>query len=140
MLLLPGSSNYGSTRTICCKLLDTIGLKPLAIFGIAVMTYATWELTKLNMDTPYMTIMGIYVLRSFGMAFIMMPMVTAAINALPEPFASHGNAFLNTMRQLAGSIGTAILVTVMTTQTTQHLSAFGEELDKTNPVVQDHMH
>jgi hypothetical protein len=32
------------------------------------MTYATWELTKLNMDTPYMTIMGIYVLRSFGMA------------------------------------------------------------------------
>ncbi|MGU3126580.1 hypothetical protein ACVXZZ_04230 [Staphylococcus aureus] len=43
------------------------------------------------------------------------------------------------MRQLAGSIGTAILVTVMTTQTTQHLSAFGEELDKTNPVVQDHM-
>lgn len=65
------------------KLLDTIGLKPLAIFGIAVMTYATWELTKLNMDTPYMTIMGIYVLRSFGMAFIMMPMVTAAINALP---------------------------------------------------------
>ena len=27
----------------------------------------------------------------------------------------------------------------MTTQTTQHLSAFGEELDKTNPVVQDHM-
>ncbi|MQH28366.1 MFS transporter, partial [Escherichia coli] len=35
--------------------------------------------------------------------------------------------------------GTAILVTAMTTQTTQHLSAFGEELDKTNPVVQDHM-
>ena len=43
------------------------------------------------------------------------------------------------MRQLAGSIGTAILVTVMTTQQTNHLSAFSEELDKTNPVIQDHM-
>ncbi len=139
LLLLPGSLIMGLLGPFAGKLLDTIGLKPLAIFGIAVMTYATWELTKLNMDTPYMTIMGIYVLRSFGMAFIMMPMVTAAINALPERLASHGNAFLNTMRQLAGSIGTAILVTVMTTQTTQHLSAFGEELDKTNPVVQDHM-
>lgn len=138
-LLLPGSLIMGLLGPFAGKLLDTIGLKPLAIFGIAVMTYATWELTKLNMDTPYMTIMGIYVLRSFGMAFIMMPMVTAAINALPGRLASHGNAFLNTMRQLAGSIGTAILVTVMTTQTTQHLSAFGEELDKTNPVVQDHM-
>ncbi|HEH5612029.1 TPA: DHA2 family efflux MFS transporter permease subunit [Staphylococcus aureus] len=139
LLLLPGSLIMGLLGPFAGKLLDTIGLKPLAIFGIAVVTYATWELTKLNMDTPYMTIMGIYVLRSFGMAFIMMPMVTAAINALPGRLASHGNAFLNTMRQLAGSIGTAILVTVMTTQTTQHLSAFGEELDKTNPVVQDHM-
>ncbi|HDK3814923.1 TPA: DHA2 family efflux MFS transporter permease subunit [Staphylococcus aureus] len=139
LLLLPGSLIMGLLGPFAGKLLDKIGLKPLAIFGIAVMTYATWELTKLNMDTPYMTIMGIYVLRSFGMAFIMMPMVTAAINALPGRLASHGNAFLNTMRQLAGSIGTAILVTVMTTQTTQHLSAFGEELDKTNPVVQDHM-
>ncbi|HFU7167472.1 TPA: DHA2 family efflux MFS transporter permease subunit [Staphylococcus aureus] len=139
LLLLPGSLIMGLLGPFAGKFLDTIGLKPLAIFGIAVMTYATWELTKLNMDTPYMTIMGIYVLRSFGMAFIMMPMVTAAINALPGRLASHGNAFLNTMRQLAGSIGTAILVTVMTTQTTQHLSAFGEELDKTNPVVQDHM-
>lgn len=139
LLLLPGSLIMGLLGPFAGKLLDTIGLKPLAIFGIAFMTYATWELTKLNMDTPYMTIMGIYVLRSFGMAFIMMPMVTAAINALPGRLASHGNAFLNTMRQLAGSIGTAILVTVMTTQTTQHLSAFGEELDKTNPVVQDHM-
>ncbi|WP_107378058.1 DHA2 family efflux MFS transporter permease subunit [Staphylococcus aureus] len=139
LLLLPGSLIMGLLGPFAGKLLDTIGLKPLAIFGIAVMTYATWELTKLNMDTPYMTIMGIYVLRSFGMAFIMMPMVTAAINALPGRLASHGNAFLNTMRQLDGSIGTAILVTVMTTQTTQHLSAFGEELDKTNPVVQDHM-
>ncbi|MBT9996099.1 DHA2 family efflux MFS transporter permease subunit [Staphylococcus aureus] len=139
LLLLPGSLIMSLLGPFAGKLLDTIGLKPLAIFGIAVMTYATWELTKLNMDTPYMTIMGIYVLRSFGMAFIMMPMVTAAINALPGRLASHGNAFLNTMRQLAGSIGTAILVTVMTTQTTQHLSAFGEELDKTNPVVQDHM-
>lgn len=139
LLLLPGSLIMGLLGPFAGKLLDTIGLKPLAIFGIAVMTYATWELTKLNMDTPYMTIMGIYVLRSFGMAFIMMPMVTAAINALPGRLGSHGNAFLNTMRQLAGSIGTAILVTVMTTQTTQHLSAFGEELDKTNPVVQDHM-
>lgn len=139
LLLLPGSLIMGLLGPFAGKLLDTIGLKPLAIFGIAVMTYATWELTKLNMDTPYMTIMGIYVLRSFGMAFIMMPMVTAAINALPGRLASHGNAFLNTMRQLAGSIGTAILVTVMITQTTQHLSAFGEELDKTNPVVQDHM-
>ncbi|MCO6061989.1 MFS transporter, partial [Pseudomonas sp. MOB-449] len=62
LLLLPGSLIMGLLGPFVGKLLDTIGLKPLAIFGIAVMTYATWELTKLNMATPYMTIMGIYVL------------------------------------------------------------------------------
>lgn len=139
LLLLPGSLVMGILGPITGKLLDTIGLKPLALFGIAVMTYGTWELTKLNMDTSYLHIMSIYVIRSFGMAFVMMPLMTAAINALPPRLISHGNAFLNTMRQLAGSIGTAILVTVMTTQTTNHVGAFADELDKTNPVIQDHV-
>lgn len=139
LLMLPGALVMGALGPVAGKLLDTIGLKPLALFGIAIMTYGTWELTKLNMDTPYMSIMSIYVIRSFGMAFVMMPLMTAAINALPPRLISHGNAFLNTMRQLAGSIGTAVLVTVMTTQTTTHLNAYSTELDKTNPVIQDHM-
>lgn len=139
LLLLPGALVMGALGPVAGKLLDTIGIKPLAIFGIVIMTYATWELSKLNMDTTYLHIMWIYIVRSFGMAFVMMPIITAGMNALPPRLISHGNAFVNTMRQLAGSIGTAILVTVMTTQQTNHLSAFGEELDKTNPVIQDHM-
>lgn len=139
LLLLPGALVMGALGPVAGKLLDTIGIKPLAIFGIGIMTYATWELSKLNMDTTYLHIMWIYIVRSFGMAFVMMPIITAGMNALPPRLISHGNAFVNTMRQLAGSIGTAILVTVMTTQQTNHLSAFGEELDKTNPVIQDHM-
>ncbi|WP_368867862.1 DHA2 family efflux MFS transporter permease subunit [Staphylococcus epidermidis] len=139
LLLLPGALVMGALGPVAGKLLDTIGIKPLAIFGIGIMTYATWELSKLNMDTTYLHIMWIYIMRSFGMAFIMMPIMTAGMNALPPRLISHGNAFVNTMRQLAGSIGTAILVTVMTTQQTNHLSAFSEELDKTNPVIQDHM-
>ncbi|MEQ2875512.1 DHA2 family efflux MFS transporter permease subunit [Staphylococcus epidermidis] len=139
LLLLPGALVMGALGPVAGKLLDTIGIKPLAIFGIGIMTYATWELSKCNMDTTYLHIMWIYIVRSFGMAFVMMPIITAGMNALPPRLISHGNAFVNTMRQLAGSIGTAILVTVMTTQQTNHLSAFGEELDKTNPVIQDHM-
>ena len=139
LLLLQGALVMGALGPVAGKLLDTIGIKPLAIFGIGIMTYATWELSKLNMDTTYLHIMWIYIVRSFGMAFVMMPIMTAGMNALPPRLISHGNAFVNTMRQLAGSIGTAILVTVMTTQQTNHLSAFSEELDKTNPVIQDHM-
>ncbi|TDL99016.1 DHA2 family efflux MFS transporter permease subunit [Macrococcus brunensis] len=135
LLLLPGSLLMGLMGPIAGRLFDKVGIKPLAIFGLAIMTYATWELTKLNMDTPYSHILGIYILRSFGMAFIMMPIMTAGMNSLPGRLIPHGNAFSNTIRQLAGSIGTAILVTVMTQQTSAHIGDIANSLDKTNPAV-----
>ncbi|GMG73679.1 hypothetical protein ShirakiTB12_21470 [Priestia megaterium] len=52
----------------------------------------------------------------------MMPIVTECINQLPQHLISHGTALNNTIRQVAGSIGTAILVTIMTQQTTEHLA------------------
>lgn len=139
LLLLPGSLLMGLMGPIAGRLFDRIGIKPLAIFGLAIMTYATWELTKLNMDTPYSHILSIYILRSFGMSFIMMPIMTAGMNSLPGRLIPHGNAFSNTIRQLAGSIGTAILVTVMTQQTTAHLGDIADTLDKTNPAIMNQM-
>lgn len=139
LLLLPGSLLMGLMGPISGKLLDKIGIKPIAIFGLAIMTYATWELTKLSMDTSYGHILSIYILRSFGMSFIMMPIMTAGMNALPLRMIPHGNAISNTIRQLAGSIGTAILVTVMTQQTTAHMGDIANQLDKTNPAIVNSM-
>jgi len=57
-------------------------------------------------------------------ALIMMPTITAGMNQLPQHLISHGTALSNTMRQVAGSIGTAILVTIMTQQTTEYLANY----------------
>lgn len=139
LLLLPGSLIMGFMGPIAGKLLDSIGIKPLAITGLIIMTFATWELTQLNMDTPYSTILIIYIIRSFGMSFIMMPIMTAGMNALPQRLIPHGNAISNTVRQLAGSIGTAILVTVMTQNTSKHLATISDNIDSTDPVIQSQM-
>jgi len=45
----------------------------------------------------------------------MMPMTTLALNQLPDHLIPHGTAMNNTFRQVAGSIGTAVLVTIMAT-------------------------
>ncbi|PTL17291.1 MFS transporter [Staphylococcus gallinarum] len=139
LLLLPGALIMGVMGPIAGRLLDTIGIKPLALVGTAIMTYATWELTKLNMNTTYGHLMLIYIVRSFGMSFIMMPIMTAGMNSLPQRLIAHGNALTNTLRQLAGSIGTALLVTVMSTQTTQHIASYSQALDKTNPFIKDRL-
>ena len=113
ILLLPGALIMGLMGPIAGKLLDTIGIKPLALIGTGIMTYATWELSKLNTNTTYTHLMIVYMIRSFGMSFIMMPIMTAGMNSLPQRLISHGSSLSNTLRQLAGSIGTALLVTVM---------------------------
>ncbi|WP_088041663.1 DHA2 family efflux MFS transporter permease subunit [Bacillus sp. EAC] len=137
LLLLPGSLIMGALGPVTGKLFDKYGIRPLAIFGLLIMTYTTYEFTKLSIDTPYLKIMFYYTVRSFGMSFIMMPIMTAGLNKLPVKLISHGTATQNTLRQVAGSVGTAILVTIMTTQTTNHLADYSNEITRTNPFITD---
>ncbi|EMA6342709.1 DHA2 family efflux MFS transporter permease subunit [Bacillus cytotoxicus] len=140
LLLLPGSLIMGIMGPIAGKLFDKYGIRPLAIIGLAITTYATYEFTKLTMDTPYSVIMRDYIIRSIGMSFIMMPIMTAGMNALPMKLISHGTATQNTSRQVAGSIGTAILITIMTQQTNYHVADYGNMLTTTNPILVDKVH
>ncbi|MEY8348778.1 DHA2 family efflux MFS transporter permease subunit [Bacillus cereus] len=140
LLLLPGSLIMGIMGPVAGKLFDKYGIRPLAIVGLAITTYATYEFTQLSMDTPYSVIMTDYIIRSFGMSFIMMPIMTAGMNALPMKLISHGTATQNTSRQVAGSIGTAILITIMTQQTTAHVADYGNMLTTTNPILVDKVH
>ncbi|HHT7225523.1 DHA2 family efflux MFS transporter permease subunit [Bacillus thuringiensis] len=140
LLLLPGSLIMGIMGPVAGKLFDKYGIRPLAIIGLAITTYATYEFTKLSMDTPYSVIMTDYIIRSIGMSFIMMPIMTAGMNALPMKLISHGTATQNTSRQVAGSIGTAILITLMTQQTTAHVADYGNMLTTSNPILVDKVH
>ncbi|UNP75731.1 DHA2 family efflux MFS transporter permease subunit [Bacillus nitratireducens] len=140
LLLLPGSLIMGIMGPVAGKLFDKYGIRPLAIVGLAITTFATYKFTTLSMDTPYSVIMMDYIIRSIGMSFIMMPIMTAGMNALPMKLISHGTATQNTSRQVAGSIGTAILITLMTQQTTAHVADYGNMLTTSNQILVDKVH
>jgi mannose/fructose/N-acetylgalactosamine-specific phosphotransferase system component IIC len=59
--------------------------------------------------------------RRFGMALFLMPITTAGLNQLPARLNAHGTAISNTIKQVAGGVGTALLITVMTTRTKSHV-------------------
>src|SRR5699024_12501147 len=69
-------------------------------------------------STSMLTITILYAIRMFGISMVMMPTTTAGLNQLKDSLVPHGVAMTNTMRQVAASIGTAIIVTVMTITTT----------------------
>ncbi|SDH44679.1 MDR family MFS transporter [Alteribacillus bidgolensis] len=115
LMMLPGAVLMGIMSPITGRIFDKIGARKLSLTGLALMTISNFMYTDLTGATSftYMTIM--YSLRMAGIAMVMMPVTTAGLNVLPKHLIPHGTAVNNTMRQVSGSIGTALLVTVMTT-------------------------
>ncbi len=113
--LLPGALVSGLMAPIIGRIFDKIGPRWLVMVGLIIMTAASFAFTKLGPDTSMIYLTATYTIRMFGLGMVMMPVATAALNQLPRHLISHGAAMDNTMKMIAASVGTAILVTVMTT-------------------------
>lgn len=135
LLMLPGALVMGIMSPIAGSLFDKVGARPLAIIGLVITVLTTWEFTNLSMTTSYGHIMFLYVMRMFGMSFIMMTVMTEGLNQLPRHMGAHGTAASNTARQVAGSLGTAFLVTVMSTRQGVHMGEYGSVITSTNPYI-----
>ncbi|OAB42609.1 DHA2 family efflux MFS transporter permease subunit [Paenibacillus antarcticus] len=117
VMMLPGAILMGIMSPITGKIFDKVGARWLSVIGLLITVVTTFEFTRLTDATTYTHMIIIYTIRMFGMSLMMMPIQTAGLNQLPQSMNAHGTAMSNTLRTIAGSIGTAILVTVMTTQT-----------------------
>lgn len=115
LAILPGALVMGLMSPITGRIFDKIGAKWLAITGLIIMTLTTIPFVILTTSTSFAYLTIYYAIRMFGLAMVMMPVTTAGLNQLPKRLIAHGTAMNNTMRQVSASIGTAILVTVMTT-------------------------
>ncbi|SIN83281.1 drug resistance transporter, EmrB/QacA subfamily [Carnobacterium alterfunditum] len=126
MVLLPGSIVMAIMSPITGRMFDKYGSKRLAMSGLVLVTIGTFIIGLIDLNTPIKYIVLLQIVRSLGFSLTLMPIQTAAFNAVPLALASHASAMFNTQRQLAGSMGTALFVVVMTIASqngaTQHLS------------------
>jgi len=123
LMLLPGALIMGLMMPITGAIFDKYGAKRLAISGMLILTAATLPFAFLTSETPIAMIVILYAMRMFGISMVMMPVTTSGMNALPMDLISHGTAVNNTFRQVASSIGTAILISVLTNVTKDNLPA-----------------
>lgn len=123
LMLLPGALVMGLMMPITGRIFDKIGARQLAITGMFLLTAATLPFAFLTESTPIIYILVLYGIRMFGISMVMMPVTTSGMNALPMNLISHGTAVNNTFRQIASSIGTAILISILTNVTKDGLPA-----------------
>ncbi|MCA0989727.1 DHA2 family efflux MFS transporter permease subunit [Pseudalkalibacillus hwajinpoensis] len=113
LMLLPGALIMGFMNPITGRIFDKFGAKWLAIIGLIIVTVTTFMFTNLTPETTFTYLAIVNAVRMFGVAMVMMPVTTAGLNQLPAHLIPHGTAMNNTMRQVSGAVGTALLVTVM---------------------------
>ena len=116
LTLMPGAIIMGIMSPITGRLFDKYGARWLAIIGLTIVVITTFMFANLSEQTSFIYMATVNGIRMFGIAMVMMPVTTAGLNQLNPSLIPHGTAMNNTMRQVAGSVGTALLVTVMTNQ------------------------
>lgn len=121
LMLLPGALIMGLMMPITGAIFDKHGAKRLAISGMLILTAATLPFAFLTQETPIVMIVILYAIRMFGISMVMMPVTTSGMNALPMNLISNGTAVNNTFRQVASSIGTAVLISILTNVTKDNL-------------------
>lgn len=113
LALLPGAALMGLMSPITGRIFDAVGARWLAVLGFTLVTGSTFFLADLDAQTTFAYIAGVNTVRMVGTAMVIMPVTTAALNQLPRHLVPHGTALNNTLRQIAASVGTAGLVTIM---------------------------
>ncbi|MED4534324.1 DHA2 family efflux MFS transporter permease subunit [Metabacillus fastidiosus] len=131
LFLLPGSIVMAIMSPIAGKMYDRYGMKWIGILGSVILIASTAAYTNLTYSTGIMFMVIIYMIRSFGVTFLTMPLTTTGLNSLRPELHGHGTAMQNTLQAISGAIGTAVMTTIMTTQTkwfiTNEITKTGQE-------------
>lgn len=115
LVIMPGAIINGIMSVFTGKFYDKYGPRPLIYTGFTILTITTIMLCFLHTDTSYtyLIVVVVYAIRMFSVSLLMMPINTTGINSLRNEEISHGTAIMNFGRVMAGSLGTALMVTLM---------------------------
>lgn len=117
LVLLPGAIVMGAMGPVAGRLFDKHGPRVLAVIGTGVLALTTATFMFMGPGMGLITLTVIYTVRLFSLSLVNMPISTWGMNALPDKLMNHGTSVQNTFRQVAGSLGTAVIVSASTVAT-----------------------
>ena len=114
------------------RLVDKVGARVMILIGLPLLAITTWQFGQLDLTTGDNTIRLWLALRGCAMGLVMMPSMTAGLNAVPLPQMSRASSMSNVMRQVFGAFGTAIVVTILQLRQTYHSAMLSQGVTPDN--------
>jgi DHA2 family lincomycin resistance protein-like MFS transporter len=113
LLMVPGGATIGIVSVLVGRYYDRLGARGLAIPGALVVTAGWCFMTTFTEDTSPWVVLATFVVISAGQAFAWVAIFTMSLGSLPSSLTGHGSAALNTLQQLGGAAGLAVLIGVL---------------------------
>src|SRR5262249_39930176 len=98
------------------RLTDRVGPRWLMATGMTLLTVSLLLFGTLDQHSSFWNILPGLLAGGVGMAVVMAPTTAAAMGSVPVDKAGVGSAVINSMRQVGGSVGIAIMGTVVASQ------------------------
>lgn len=114
-LLLPGCIIGAMLAPISGRLLDKFGAKRPILLGNASILVSVICYSLYPGELSSLLFIVFYLFFAFGQGFSMGTIMTNGLSQLPEELNADGNAAMNTLLQLAGAVGTAVISTIVAT-------------------------
>ncbi len=136
MLLLPGALASAFAMPIAARLLKSFDPRAILFAGGVTLAFAVLWLGQLTPMTSADDLAWPLVVRSFGTVMMFLPLSMAALGPIPKKDVAASTAIYNLTRQLGGSIGVALLSTLLDNRQTLHRASVVAHLSITDPAVQ----
>jgi EmrB/QacA subfamily drug resistance transporter len=94
---------------IAGRLSDRIGPRPLMVTGLSLTAFALFLLTRIDVGTGYGLLLPAFVIMGIGIALVMSPMSTAAMNSVPSEKSGVGSGILSMSRMVGATFGVAAI-------------------------------
>jgi EmrB/QacA subfamily drug resistance transporter len=123
LLMAPQGLGAAMVMPIAGRLTDRIGGGRVALVGLTVMTLGTLPFAFVGASTSYPLLAALLVVRGIGLGSTMMPSMAAAYASLSREAVPRATSAVNVIRQVGGSLGTAVLAVVLQHQIASGLPA-----------------
>ncbi len=122
VILLPGSILSSVLSPVVGALFDKYGPKFLVVPGLVLTLATLWFYSNITMASTITLIVILHSCLMIGIIMVWMPAQTNGLNQLPPEMYPDGTAIMNTLQQIAGAMGIAMAVSVMTSGTAKYLN------------------